>query len=89
MSETVEGIAHFPGVAEANDRRARFVRLAESRTAKAMKAIRVIGNLGNRSQYEFDERDVKKIIAALNAEVDQLKSRLAEADRKKTVEFKL
>ncbi len=44
MSETVEEIAHFPGVAEANDRRARFVRLAESRTAKAMKAIRVIGN---------------------------------------------
>jgi hypothetical protein len=89
MSEHAEKIAHLPGAAAANERRARFVRLAESRTAKAIKAVRVIGNLGNRSQYEYDERDVKKIIAALSAEVDQLRSRLSEAGRKKTVEFKL
>ena len=89
MSGTAEKIAHLPGAIGTNDRRARFVRLAESRTAKAMKAIRVIGNLANRSQYEFDERDVKKIIVALSGEVDQLKNRLTDADRKKTVEFKL
>ena len=89
MSETANQIAHLPRVSGSKDRREKFVRLAESRTAKAMKAIRVIGNLGNKSQYEYDERDVKKIIAALHAEVDQLRNRLSESDRKKAVEFKL
>ena len=52
MSETAEQITHLPRVSGSKDRREKFVRLAESRTAKAMKAIRVIGNLGNKSQYE-------------------------------------
>ena len=89
MSEAAEQVTHLPRLSRSKDRREKFVRLAERRTAKAMKAIRVIGNLGNRSQYEYDERDVKKIIAALNAEVDQLRNRLSESDRKKAIEFKL
>lgn len=39
--------------------RENFVRLAESRVANAMKSIRVIGKLGNKSAYEFSEADVK------------------------------
>lgn len=89
MSEPAEQIAHLPRAFGVKDRREKFVRLAESRTTKAIRAIRVIGNLANKSQYEYDERDVKKIIAALNAEVEQLRNRLSESDRKKAVEFKL
>jgi hypothetical protein len=48
------------------EKRDRFVKLAESRTAGAIKAIRVIGKLGNRSHYEYSEADVRKIAAALN-----------------------
>jgi hypothetical protein len=69
-----------------DDRRTKFVRLAESRTRKALKAIRVIGNLANRSQYS--DADVKKILAALSAEVDALRNG-SDADRKQGVEFKL
>jgi hypothetical protein len=71
------------------DRRAKFVRLAESRTMKAMKAIRVIGNLANRSQYEYSDADTRKIIAALTSEVEALRNRLSDADRRKSFEFKL
>ena len=88
MAETAKQIE----LAETNggkDRRAKFVRLAESRTRKALKAIRVIGNLANRSQYEYSDGDTRKIIAALSTEIEALKNRLSDADRKKSFEFKL
>jgi ribosomal protein L7/L12 len=72
-----------------NDKRAKFVELAESRTVNAIKAIRVIGKLGNKAAYEFDDADVKKIISALSKEVDALKSRLGQKSGKGEVEFKL
>jgi len=67
----------------------KFVELAESRTVNAIRAIRVIGKLGNKSAYEYDDADVKKIISALSKEVDALKTRLAQKSSKGEVEFKL
>ena len=55
----------------------------------AIRAIRVIGKLGNKSAYEYDDADVKKIISALSKEVDELKTRLAQKSGKGGVEFKL
>lgn len=71
------------------NKRAKFVELAESRTVNAIRAIRVIGKLGNKSAYEYDDVDVKKIISALSKEVDALKVRLAQKSSKGEVEFKL
>ena len=71
------------------DKRAKFVSLAESRTAAAIKAIRVIGKLGNQSHYDYSEADVRKIVAALNKEVDAMKARMTSSGGKETVEFKL
>lgn len=74
---------------EKASRRDNFVRLAESRTANAIKSIRVIGKLGNKSAYEFSEADVKKIATALSREIDALKARMTSTGGKETVEFKL
>lgn len=71
------------------DKRTKFVSLAESRTAAAIKAIRVIAKLGNQSHYDYTESDVKKIAAALNKEVDAMKARMMSSGGKETVEFKL
>ena len=71
------------------NKRENFVRLAESRTANAIKAIRVIGKLGNKSAYDFNENDVKKIAAALTREIDALKARMSSTGGKDTVDFKL
>jgi hypothetical protein len=71
------------------DKRAKFVELAERRAANAIRAIRVIGKLGNKSAYEYDDADVKKIVAALSREVEALKSRLGQKNNKGEVEFKL
>lgn len=71
------------------DKRAKFVSLAESRTAAAIKSIRVIGKLGNRSHYDYSETDIRKIAAALNKEIEAMKSRMLSHGGKDVVEFKL
>jgi hypothetical protein len=70
-------------------KREKFVQLAESRTVNAIKAIRVIGKLGNKSAYEFGDADVKKIVGALNREIEALKARMTSSGGKETVDFKL
>ena len=72
-----------------SSKREKFVQLAESRTANAIRAIRVIGKLGNKSHYEYSEQDVKKIVGALNKELDALKVRMGDKPGRDEVEFKL
>lgn len=71
------------------DKRAKFVELAERRTINAIKSMRVIGKLANPVAYEYDDADVKKIVTALNREVEDLKAKFARKGNKATVEFKL
>jgi ribosomal protein L7/L12 len=73
----------------ANTKREKFVELAENRTVNAIKAIRIIGKLGNKNAYQFDDSDVQKIVRALNKEVEALKSRMSSSGGKESVDFKL
>ena len=70
-------------------KREKFVKLAENRTKNAMKAIRVIGKLGNKNAYQFDDSDVQKIVRALTKEVDALKARMSSTTGKDLVDFQL
>jgi len=70
-------------------KREKFVELAENRTINAIKAIRVIGKLGNKNAYQFDENDVQKIVKALTKEVEALKARMSTTGGKESVDFKL
>ena len=71
------------------DRRERFVTLAEARTSKALLSIRLIGNLSNRSNYQYTEQDVNRIIRALNQEIADLKRRFKSDDPGKGPIFKI
>lgn len=65
--------------------REKFIRLANSRVNNALKAIQLIGNLSNRSNYEFSEKDVEKIFAALLAQVRACRERFqASGPRNRT-----
>lgn len=55
--------------------RAKFVDLANKRVSKALKGIQLIGNLSNRSNYDYTEEDVAKIIRALQDEVAACRKR--------------
>jgi ribosomal protein L7/L12 len=77
------------GKKNSSEKRQKFVQLAESRTINAIKAIRVIGKLGNKAHYQYDDADVRKIAAALSKEIDALKARMTEKGSSISVEFKL
>lgn len=70
-------------------KREKFVELAEKRTKNAMRAIRIIGKLGNKNAYEFGDSDVSKIVKALNREIEGLRARMSASGGKETVDFKL
>jgi uncharacterized protein YceH (UPF0502 family) len=78
-----------PGEARVRDRRERFVALAEARTDKALKAIRLLGNLSNKSNYEYADSDVAQIVKALESEVRTLKVKFADASAGRETSFKL
>ena len=77
------------GGSVADRKREKFVKLAEGRTRNAISAIRVIGKLGNKNAYDFDDADVQKIIRALSREVDALKARMSSSTGNETIVFKL
>ena len=58
-------------------RRTKFVTLAENRTNNAIKQIRLIGNLSNKGNYNYEEKDIAKIVSALNNEIKTMKERFA------------
>lgn len=72
-----------------SDKRAKFVRLAESRVVKTIKDIRLIGNLSNKNNYSYTEKDIAKIISALEHEIKSLKSKFSADEEKDKPTFRL
>lgn len=89
MSGPALRIADDEATLAKSTKREKFVKLAESRTVNAIKAIRVIGKLGNRNAYEYDDADVRKIVKALNDEIEALKNRMKATKSSDEVDFKL
>ena len=54
-------------------KRDKFIRLAETRTNKALEMIRLIGNLSNKTVYDYTDKDVDKIFNALETEIQLAK----------------
>lgn len=67
--------------------REKFVRLANKRVNSAIKAIELIGNLSNRSNYDYNKEDVEKIFLVLNKELKACKERFINAAGKRDVKF--
>lgn len=55
--------------------REKFVELAENRVNRAIKDIRLIGNLSNKTNYIYTQKDAEKIIVTLEKELKLLRSR--------------
>ena len=53
----------------------KFKRLAIQRTNRAIRLIRLIGNLSNRSHYQYSTKDAKRIVEALQNEISIVKSK--------------
>jgi hypothetical protein len=73
-----------------NSGRERFVRLAEARTNKLLKGLDLLGNLSNRSNYVYNEDDVKKIFGTLRKKLKDIEVRFeAMGSTPRNGEFKL
>lgn len=70
-------------------RRAKFAELATKRVNKATQAIRVIGNLSNRSNYEYGEADVQAIVRELSAAVSSIKRRFSSGSDADSDSFRI
>ena len=70
------------------NKRERFVRLAEARTNKIIDMIRLLGNCANKANYDYTDADVQKIFTALEKEIKLAKTKfsLSEVEESK---FKL
>ena len=77
------------GATEPSQRRVKFAELATRRVNKACQAIRVVGNLSNKSNYEYTEQDVKAIIRELNAAVTDVKRRFSSGNGADTESFRI
>ena len=68
------------------DKHSKFKELAEKRVNRAIDDIRLIGNLANRNNYDFDQEDAVKICSVLDAEIKTLKLKFSSDKKNK---FKL
>lgn len=80
----------FEGTLMAREKdREKFVELAEKRVSKALKDIKLIGNLSNKSNYDYQDQDVKKIYSTLKKALEEMKSRFDSKGSSDDEVFKL
>ena len=56
-------------------KRQKFVRIAEKRVNITLKKIELIGNLSNKTNYEYTPRDVEKMFNALSEQLKKARAR--------------
>lgn len=69
--------------------REKFIELCEKQVTKVIKQVRLIGNLSNRTNYKYDEKDIRKIISVMEKEIRDMKARFDTKTDGNRVEFKL
>mgnify|MGYP000387992615 CR=1 FL=1 len=69
--------------------REKFVGLAEKRVTRAIKDIKLIGNLSNKSNYSYTKSDSEKIYRALKKAIDEMKIRFESSGASVEDIFKL
>ena len=71
-----------------NQRKENFKRIAENRTNKIINMIQSLGNLKNKSFYEYSDEEVKAIFDAIETELSTQK-KIFFSDSKVPKKFKL
>ena len=56
-------------------KRQNFVRLAERRTNKVLKAIDTLGHCSNKHLYEYGSEDIKRIFQRIEDEIKVIKTK--------------
>jgi len=70
-------------------KRENFKRLAEARTDKVLAMIDLIGNLSNKSFYDYTDEEVEKIFRAISISVENNKNKFQKNKSNKKRRFTL
>lgn len=71
-----------------NQKRDRFIKVAESRVSKILDMLRLLKNCSNRGNYEYTEQDVDHMFTQINKAVKEAKDSFAnEMSKSKTTKF--
>lgn len=65
------------------DKKANFIRIAESRTNRIIECLNLLGNLSNSSYYEYTSEQIDAIFFAIEEELASQKARFAAKEPKK------
>ena len=71
-----------------DQRKENFIRIAENRTNKIISLIQLLGNLKNKSFYDYSEEQVKQIFESIESELETQKKLFFEKESR-TNKFKL
>jgi hypothetical protein len=56
-----------------NDKRERFIRIAEKRVNNILNNLDSLGKCSNRKNYEYNQKDVKKIFSEIDKKTREIK----------------
>ncbi|MGR0319452.1 hypothetical protein [Agromyces sp. ZXT2-3] len=71
----------------AETRAEKFRRLASARGDRVLKDLELIGNLANRSNYEYTDDEVRKLFSAIEAEVRDTKAKFTTGSGRRRIKF--
>lgn len=60
----------------------RFKKVAVQRTNRILEALRLLGNCSNKGNYDYTEKDIKKIFNAIDKELKATKSKFVNNSSK-------
>jgi len=72
-----------------NKKSEKFKELAENRVRKTLKLLKLIGNLANKTHYEYTTQDGNKILSVLRSEIKNIESRFKSKRSSDDNDFKL
>lgn len=73
---------------EKTKRLIKFEELAERRVSEVIKKINLIGNLSNRTNYEYTDEHVRQIFSAIRKELKGAENRFTSQEEEPTPGFK-
>ena len=75
--EMLENSAEEPAGAANETKSEKFQRLASARVNKIIKAVDQLGNLSNRSSYDYTQEQADKMFEAIQKKLDDAKAKFA------------
>lgn len=83
MAKEEPATGYKPSLYTPEARRERFKRIAEKRTNRILNDIRLLGNTGNKTLYNYDQTDVDKIFNIIDTKLTETRSKFKTTKKDK------